>query len=98
MYFLDFLGLHCCGVVLLGLGACASPPRPPTVRPDAACLSYVKFLDSTVIFFDLRTQAPGLETQITQRGILEPVESKTRTHNRQVGSARRRADGGAGRR
>ena len=28
----------------------------------------------------------------------EPVESKTRTHNGRVGSARRRADGGAGRR
>ena len=27
-----------------------------------------------------------------------PVESKTRTHNGRVGSARRRADGGAGRR
>ena len=26
------------------------------------------------------------------------VESKTRTHNRRVGSAQRRADGGAGRR
>ena len=29
---------------------------------------------------------------------VQPVESKTRTHNRRVGSARRRADGGAGRR
>ena len=28
----------------------------------------------------------------------KPYESKTRTHNGRVGSARRRADGGAGRR
>ena len=33
-----------------------------------------------------------------QMGKLKPVESKTRTHNGRVGSARRRADGGAGRR
>ena len=33
-----------------------------------------------------------------KRNILAPVESRTRTHNGQVGSARRTADGGAGRR
>ena len=40
----------------------------------------------------------GWATLMPTDDVGKPVESKTRTHNGRVGSARRRADGGAGRR
>ena len=46
----------------------------------------------------MRKAAPPVQVQPqTHASTSSPVESKTRTHNGRVGSARRTADGGAGR-
>ena len=81
--------------------AASCPAATPLSTPSSATsLNLLLGVTSDIFNFQTPFRTPSARHGIrscSRHGRTKPVESKTRTHNGRVGSARRTADGGAGR-